>query len=96
MPETEKELFALAATAVIVLAVNLVLLVPRLRSRIQREAEAVRRAAERARAPWKEEDEAAAELHRRVTGLREASAAGATSRAPDTHPASGPDDSSPS
>lgn len=95
MAQTEKELFALVAAAVIVLAVNLVLLVPRLRSRIQREAEAVRRAAERARAPWKEEDEAAAELHRRVMGLREAGAAGAASP-PDTHLASGPDDSSPS
>jgi len=76
MPETEKVLFALGAAALIALSVNLVLLVPRLRSRIHREADAARRATERARALWKEEGEAAAERRRRVAGLRGAGPAG--------------------
>ncbi len=94
MPEPDKVLFALGVAALIVLGVNLVLIVPRLRSRIGREAEAARRAAGRARAPWKEENEAAAELHRRVAGLREADAASPGSPPPGTPPPSGPDDSS--
>ncbi|MGH2627003.1 MAG: hypothetical protein ACRDHY_10175 [Anaerolineales bacterium] len=81
MPETEKVLLALAAATLIVLGVNLVLIVPRLRSRIAREADAARKAAERARAPWREEDETLAELHRRVAGLREAGMAGGASPA---------------
>lgn len=94
MPETENVLFALGAAALIVLSVNLVLIIPRLRSRMHREADAARRATERARAPWKEEDEAAAELHRRVAGLREAGAPSPASPPPDTSPPAGPHDSS--
>jgi hypothetical protein len=67
-----KVFLVICLTLVIVVGVNAALYVSLRRGNEAGQIELFRRAAQRAREPWKEEDEALQELSRRVAGLNRA------------------------
>jgi hypothetical protein len=78
--DPSKVVLVVCLTLFIVIGVNAALYVSLRRGNEAGQIELFRRAAQRAREPWKEEDEALQELSRRVAGLK---AAGSAERDPE-------------